>query len=400
MENLDYLETNENLRILYGLIGKTDRLHLSWTDLGKGNYKTSGKKYDYYLTYTGRQLILDISSDSWKYSYSSDDYDEVRLLYDIVVDIIHRSKPEDFMKSLWGVKDCVPPSTTHNIDSVVKIVADGLTNIYHVIPAQGGIEISGTNKLERIFMAYGGLVNDGQVDITRNVDLISEGGIVVGSNSNRNISYIAGISNHDYIGDTADNIDQSVDLFDSFSEGSTVSKMSSPGSDTDLFVAGSYGCVPVNLPNETTYLSSLKTWVENGGRLFLGTENYPCNDSVKLNEILSALGSTMVAQQTQYDCGELFSGRNQNVPVMNGVDPFVYACSSTIENGTPLVLAASVNESILSMEKIGNGYIAVTGDSNVLHYDDNDSSVVSKDNMLKNAQLFENIATNPDSQML
>lgn len=158
--------------------------------------------------------------------------------------------------------------------------------------------------------------------------------------------------------------------------------------DCQLIFAGNNGTCGNAMRFPSVYWSAIKTWVENGGRLFICAEhsgngpgfpgfiNQCLQDMPTLNSFLGAMGSTMQYVGNDYNAStpqcsaDYYQAGAANIA--QGLT-FTGERFGEISGGTSLWVGnkagtggsgSGVGKVAVAVEAIGNGFIAVSGDSN------------------------------------
>jgi len=143
---------------------------------------------------------------------------------------------------------------------------------------------------------------------------------------------------------------------------------------TDFDQLGLYGvtgighfdayCVGYPLLNaylqDPAYRQKIFDYLDNGGVLWYLGEYYPCTDTVLSNSNLELLGTTI-------RLGNDAITSSYNVRVTdNPLFPvnFLTSATNSLTGGIALYKESASNKTVLAYEKIGNGVIVVSGDSN------------------------------------
>jgi hypothetical protein len=120
---------------------------------------------------------------------------------------------------------------------------------------------------------------------------------------------------------------------------------------------------------------TLKSWIENGGRLFFITEFGGCvRDPDSINPFLSDLGSTITWVGGVYDSG--CHDLNETPPINRICIPgdanisqnlsvgFKMSATAEIAGGTSVFFSPS-GRLVVAVERIGNGFLFVSGDGSI-----------------------------------
>jgi hypothetical protein len=152
--------------------------------------------------------------------------------------------------------------------------------------------------------------------------------------------------------------------------------------------------IPVNLANYDFYITcaaglgqynfyeynsseitALRDYLQSGGRVLFGSDHAGPGGSGSyidpyLNStLLPQLGSSMLFNSTLLDGGGHHSSSPGQIlasPFTQGVDLVRFAAVNSITNGIPLLLATNLNDSFFSYERIGAGYLFLSGDINLM----------------------------------
>lgn len=115
---------------------------------------------------------------------------------------------------------------------------------------------------------------------------------------------------------------------------------------------------------------TIRTWIEGGGRFYLSAEYTPClGDSAAVSAFLAAIGSTILYVGGLFDSGcESIAGDRSMIPglanIAQGLPPIKMAATGQLSGGTNVFRSPS-GIHMLQVQKIGNGFLFVCGDSNV-----------------------------------
>lgn len=130
---------------------------------------------------------------------------------------------------------------------------------------------------------------------------------------------------------------------------------------------------------------TIAQWVRDGGRLYVSGEFRSCiGDSLDhLNEFLYEIGSTMsLGEKTcECNCAPNHPGvLNTSLPLLDGVSAVYHACTNEVIGGTWVAMTQEYTEEgpnntgpecsnvpYMAIQKEVDGYIMVSGDSNIFH---------------------------------
>lgn len=157
-------------------------------------------------------------------------------------------------------------------------------------------------------------------------------------------------------------------------------------------------CGPSNMCGGAMYFepdqyAAIKTWVEKGGRLWCNGEynseeltGFDClgdDARAKINAFMTALGCSMQVGHRACNCtctdshGDPWLGINGSAKIVTtptALPGIYHACVGEVLGGTPLNLtqpeptgsaACFTSYPWIAMEKVGQGYVVLTGDSNI-----------------------------------
>jgi hypothetical protein len=141
-------------------------------------------------------------------------------------------------------------------------------------------------------------------------------------------------------------------------------------------------CNAVEKWSDPDKVAQLKSYVENGGRLWLQTEYGPtvlhppgtpdtfqCIKNLPaLETFLSQLGSSMISENNL--CGpsgtQCVPGTAQIAQGLQPADYWIQYATARISGGTSVWLHAASNQPCIAVEKLGSGFFFLCGDSNPL----------------------------------
>lgn len=131
----------------------------------------------------------------------------------------------------------------------------------------------------------------------------------------------------------------------------------------------------------STQEETISDWIFDGGRVFLAGEFENCLPNaarIKMNTFLANMGSTIEIGGKTCNCGcnsgEWCGTINTSVPFLTNVPCLYHACTAEITGGTWVAKTKSessfdpncyVPYPYAAIERIGNGFICVVGDSNI-----------------------------------
>jgi hypothetical protein len=158
-----------------------------------------------------------------------------------------------------------------------------------------------------------------------------------------------------------------------------------------LIFAGPQNNCGDTLALDTSLWATVKDWLEAGGRLYVNGEYSGCISPAGLTEInafLTFLGSTMQIGDKKCNClcAGLISGQwvgmLEAIPLLENVDIITHACTNEVTGGTvvayidqqvdgdgdgsPTSCITDVPYAFISVEQIGDGFLLVSGDSNLV----------------------------------
>lgn len=168
---------------------------------------------------------------------------------------------------------------------------------------------------------------------------------------------------------------------------------------------GPTGTCDFNTNFDDDQIGIIATWINEGGRVYLASEYIGCMSHANVerqNEIIGLLGSSMSIGEKACNCGcfsQQWTGSlNLSVPMIADCTAIHCACTNEVIGGTWLAKTITEGDEdgkcydpypYIAMEKIGDGYLIVSGDSNITTgcgYD--------------NCCLFRNFIQNSDEDML
>lgn len=116
---------------------------------------------------------------------------------------------------------------------------------------------------------------------------------------------------------------------------------------------------------------AVKTYIENGGRLWISAEYEGClNDPTNLASFLTAMGSSLSNLGGVYDGSCTVDGSRDCTPGVANIaqglsSPFRMAATGELSGGTNVFLSPSGQE-MVQVEQLGDGFLFLCGDSNVV----------------------------------
>lgn len=150
-----------------------------------------------------------------------------------------------------------------------------------------------------------------------------------------------------------------------------------------VLFAGAIGCSYSTLFTSDQH-EHINQWITNGGRLYVAGEYSGCIGSANLenlNSFISGIGSEMQVTDDvcECTCSQDWTGiLNPDLPLLDDVEGVLHACTAGVSGGTWVATTAYYEESganntgpecsemvYIAIEKIGEGYILVSGDSNI-----------------------------------
>jgi len=148
----------------------------------------------------------------------------------------------------------------------------------------------------------------------------------------------------------------------------------------------------ISLPSavpSASQLAALSSYVQGGGRLLLNSEHSLLFSPQigNVNAILSALGSSISNQLTDFDSGPHMTTTILSDPFTEGVHSIFYAATSSLTGGIELVAGVSCQD-FIARQGLGSGQLFVIADTNTA--DGLSGSSVDCFDCVDNARLYLN----------